>query len=66
MRINNYQGTVADRPIDTVVVEPETREVTQSPAQKGRFMDNVLSQMNAQNSIIPAGNLPVYDKGVQL
>ena len=62
MRINNYQGTVADRPIDAVIVEPEARETPQLPAKKGRFMDNVLSQLNNQ-SVVPAGNLPVYDKG---
>lgn len=63
MRINNYQGTVADRPIDTVVVEPEARETPQLPARQPKFMDNVLSQLNSQSNVIPAGNLPVYDKG---
>ena len=63
MRINNYQGTIADRPIDTVVVEPTETETPLSPVETPSFMDNVLSHLNSQNSVIPAGNLPVYDKG---
>lgn len=63
MRINNYQGTVADRSIDTVVVEPETRGTPQLPARQPKFMDNVLSHLDSQGNAIPAGNLPVYDKG---
>lgn len=63
MRINNYQGTVADRPINTVVVEPVAAETPQLPARQPRFMNNVLSRLNGQGNVIPAGNLPVYDKG---
>ena len=63
MRINNYQGTIADRPIDTIVVEPTTAEISQLPVKTPSFMDNVLSHLNSQNNVIPAGNLPVYDKG---
>jgi hypothetical protein len=63
MRINNYQGTVADRPIDTVIVEPAATETPQLPTHRPGFMNNVLSRLNNQNNVIPAGNLPVYDKG---
>ena len=63
MRINDYQGTVADRPIDTVVVEPAATENTQLSVPRPNFMGNVLSHLNGQNNVIPAGNLPVYDKG---
>ena len=64
MRINNYRGTVADRPIDAVVVEPEGTYVPQQlPAQKSSFMDKILSQKNNQSNLVPAGNLPVYNKG---
>jgi len=63
MRVNNYQGTVADRPVDTVVVEPATIGTPQLPANRPSFMDNIVSRLNGQNNVIPAGNLPVYDKG---
>jgi len=66
MRINNYQGTVTDRPIDAVVIEPEARLTPPPPPlppPEENFMDKVLSQLNSQQNIIPAGNIPVYDKG---
>jgi hypothetical protein len=62
MRIN-YQGTVADRPMNTVVVEPAATEEPQLPANSPNFMNNITSHLNGQNNIVPAGNLPVYDKG---
>ena len=63
MRVNNYRGTVADRPIDAVVVEPAATGTPQLPAHAPNFMDNVLFRLNSQNNVIPAGNLPIYDKG---
>ncbi len=63
MRLNNYRGTVADRPIDTLIVQPANTETSQLPVHKPGFMDSVLSLLNSQNNVIPAGNLPVYDKG---
>lgn len=63
MRINNYQGTVADRPIDTVVVEPDVPQQPQMPMQGANYMDKILAQYKNQNQIVPAGNLPVYNKG---
>lgn len=62
MRIN-YQGTVADRPMNTVVVEPATTEAPQLPAHRPNFMSNVLSHLDGQNNTISAGDIPVYDKG---
>lgn len=64
MRINNYRGTVADRPIDTIVVEPAVTEAPQLPALRPNFMDNVLSHLHSQNNIVSAENLPVYNKGI--
>ena len=63
MRINNYQGTVADRPIDTVVVEPATAESPLLPVHRPSYMDIVQSRLSSQNNAISAENLPVYDKG---
>jgi len=64
MRINNYQGTVADRPINTTVVESVPAERTHLPAHKPSFMDNILAHMNSQDNVVPAGKLPVYNKGL--
>lgn len=74
MKINNYKGTVADRPIDTVVVEPEVMPMPERVpgvqdrqhipgVQDSLFIDKILSRMNGQNNIVPAGDLPVYNKG---
>ena len=63
MRINNYRGTVADRPIDTLVVQPAATETPQLPVATPGFMNNVLSHLSRQNDVISAGNIPVYDKG---
>jgi hypothetical protein len=62
MHINNYQGTVADRPINTPVIQPPI-ESQQLPAQRHGFMNNVLSRLANQGNAISAGNLPIYDKG---
>lgn len=63
MRINNYRGTIADRPLDTTVVDGAVSEQTQLPANKPAFMEQVLAQLNKQNNIVPAGDIPVYNKG---
>jgi hypothetical protein len=62
MRLNNYRGMVNDRPIDTVVVEPTVAEASEALPQRPNFMDHVRSHLNSQGTV-PAGNLPIYDKG---
>ena len=63
MRINNYKGTVADRPMDAIVVEPALSKTPQLPALRPAFMNNILSNLGRQNNVISAENIPIYDKG---
>jgi hypothetical protein len=62
MRINNYRGTVNDRPLDAMVVEPAVNNYNSLPVKKPNFMDNVLSNVNSHN-VVPVGSVPLYDKG---
>jgi len=64
MRINNYRGTVVDRPIDSVVIDPN-HDIQNSPQPQGpeSFIERILNTLNNQRSVVPVGDLPVYNKG---
>ena len=64
MRVDNYQGTVGDEPINTRVVqrEAEPQEERVQPPEAS-FIDRILRQLNTQNTV-PVGRLPIYEKGI--
>ena len=65
MRINNYKGHIIDRPIDSIVIEPNQDEL-QNPIQPHgheTVMEKILSILNNQRSVVPVNDIPVYNKG---
>jgi hypothetical protein len=57
MQINRFKGTVADRPLDTKVVQA-TVHPTNFPVLNG-----MLARVNAQEQPVWLNQLPNYEKG---
>ena len=60
MLINRLRGTVADRPIDSRVVQPDPE-----PAYPGSTMQQIAAIQRDQNPVqqVDVSRLPSYDKG---
>ena len=60
MRINRLRGTVADRPIDSRVIEPDP-----DPAHHESTMQQIDAIRRGQNPVreVDLSRLPTYDKG---
>jgi len=58
MLMNRLRGTVADRPIDSQVVQPD-------PAYHGSTMQQIDALQREYNPVqhVDVSRLPVYDKG---